>query len=178
MPSAWLELAAHVPAVKPSHVHVLAAQVPAVMRTHTESQSRANRPAVGPGPCAGDSGSGRPDAIGQAVCPGADGPARCWRLWFWRPPSQVRVWDRQAVENPPFVRVFSLLKTISGRLPMGPLDYGQFPRFLLVQKASTAVVVVWWQVTAALVEGNVLSVFGNLLVASYSSRRAKVSLHL
>ena len=67
---------------------------------------------------------------------------------------------------------------ISGRLPMGPLDYGQFPRFLLVQKASTAVVVVWWQVTAALVEGNVLSVFGNLLVASYSSRRAKVSLHL
>ena len=80
--------------------------------------------------------------------------------------------------TPPFVRVFSLLKTISGRLPMGPLDYGQFPRFLLVQKASTAVVVVWWQVTAALVEGNVLSVFGNLLVASYSSRRAKVSLHL
>ena len=61
-------------------------------------------------------------------------------------------------------------------IPMGPLDYGQFPRFLLVQKASTAVVVVWWQVTAALVEGNVLSVFGNL--GSYSSRRAKVSLHL
>ena len=70
----------------------------------------------------------------------------------------------------------SLLKSITGRIPMGPLGYGQFPRFLLVPKASTAVVVVWWQVTAALVEGNVLSVFGNL--GSYSSRRAKVSLHL
>ena len=103
MPSAWLELAA---------------QVPTVTRTHTESRSRANRPAVGP--CAGDSGSGCPDAIGQAACPGAAGPARCWRLWFWRPPCQVRVWDLQAVENPPCPSLLFLLKTISGRIPYGP----------------------------------------------------------
>jgi len=60
-----------------------------------------------------------------------------------------------------------------GRIPMSLRGYGQFPCFLRVLKASTAVVVARWQVTAASTSSAC-----SVTLPSYSSRRAKVSLHL
>ena len=92
---------------------------------------------------------------------------RCLRpgCWSRRPPGpgQIRVWDLQEVslyfsESP---TSFFLLETTSRSSPIRCLNYGQFHCSLLVQKASTAVVVVLVAGYCCVGGMHVLVLFGN-----------------